>query len=54
LKKSEWSDKQLEDQLRQLPRVIDNRNPRDIYQNVLYKLEIKKENKCTDSRNRGI
>lgn len=34
VKKSEWSDKQLEELLRQMPKIQDNRNPRDIYQNL--------------------
>ena len=34
MKKSEWSDEQLEELLRQMPRIQDNRNPRDIYQNL--------------------
>ncbi|MEH7255809.1 hypothetical protein V7111_27250 [Neobacillus niacini] len=37
MKKSEWSDKQLEELLRQMPRIQDNRNPRDIYQNLSIK-----------------
>ena len=34
MKKSEWSDKQLEELLRQMPKIQDHRNPRDIYQNL--------------------
>ncbi|MEH7307661.1 hypothetical protein [Neobacillus drentensis] len=34
MKKSEWSDKQLEELLRQMPKIQDDRNPRDIYQNL--------------------
>jgi hypothetical protein len=34
VKKSEWSDKQLEELLRQMPKIQDDRNPRDIYQNL--------------------
>jgi hypothetical protein len=34
VKKSEWSDKQLEELLRQMPKIHDHRNPRDIYQNL--------------------
>lgn len=34
MKKSEWSDKQLEELLRQMPKIHDHRNPRDIYQNL--------------------
>jgi hypothetical protein len=34
VKKSEWSDKQLEELLRQMPKIQDDRNPRDIYLNL--------------------
>nr|WP_263325869.1 hypothetical protein [Neobacillus sp. Marseille-Q6967] len=34
VRRSGWSDKQLEDLLRQMPKIKDNRNPRDIYQNL--------------------
>lgn len=37
MKKSEWSDKQLEELLRQMPKIKDDRNPRDIYQNISLK-----------------
>ncbi|MBY0145515.1 GerMN domain-containing protein [Neobacillus niacini] len=37
MKKSEWSDKQLEELLREMPRIQDHRNPRDIYQNISLK-----------------
>jgi len=37
VKKSEWSDKQLEELLREMPRIQDHRNPRDIYQNLSLK-----------------
>jgi hypothetical protein len=37
VKKSEWSDKQLIELLRQMPKVQDHRNPRDIYQNLSLK-----------------
>ncbi|MED3563213.1 hypothetical protein P4447_12285, partial [Bacillus xiapuensis] len=37
MKKSEWSDKQLEDLLRQMPKIKDHRDPRDIYQNLSLK-----------------
>lgn len=43
MKKSEWSDKQLEELLRQMPKIQDHRNPRDIYQN----LSIKKRKRPT-------
>lgn len=38
VKKSEWSDKQLEQLLREMPKIEDHRDPRDIYQNVAAKL----------------
>ncbi|OIK15535.1 hypothetical protein BIV60_09255 [Bacillus sp. MUM 116] len=37
MKKSEWSDKQLEELLRQMPKIKDHRDPRDIYQNLSLK-----------------
>jgi hypothetical protein len=37
VKKSEWSDKQLEDLLRQMPKIQDHRDPRDIYQSLSIK-----------------
>jgi hypothetical protein len=37
VKKSEWSDKQLEELLRQMPKKEEHRNPRDIYQNLSIK-----------------
>jgi len=37
VKRSEWSDKQLEELLRQMPKIEDHRNPRDIYQNLSLK-----------------
>ncbi|MGG3470827.1 hypothetical protein ABES02_25520 [Neobacillus pocheonensis] len=37
MKKSEWSDKQLEELLRQMPKIQDHRDPRDIYQNLSIK-----------------
>ncbi|MDZ5471160.1 GerMN domain-containing protein (plasmid) [Bacillus sp. 31A1R] len=39
MKKSEWSDKQLEELLREMPKIEDHRDPRDIYQNVASKLK---------------
>lgn len=42
MKKSEWSDKQLEDLLRQMPNIKDHRDPRDIYQNISTKLNKEK------------
>ncbi|OLS40199.1 GerMN domain-containing protein [Bacillus sp. MRMR6] len=37
MRKSEWSDKQLEDLLRQMPKIQDQRHPREIYQNLSVK-----------------
>ncbi|ULT55517.1 hypothetical protein L1999_20780 [Neobacillus drentensis] len=37
MKKSEWSDRELEELLRQMPRIHDYRDPRDIYQNISLK-----------------
>ncbi|EKN69644.1 negative regulator of sigma-X activity [Neobacillus bataviensis LMG 21833] len=37
MKKSEWSDNELEELLRQMPKILDHRNPRDIYQNLSLK-----------------
>jgi hypothetical protein len=37
VKKSEWSDKELEELLMQMPKIKDNRHPRDIYQNLSLK-----------------
>jgi hypothetical protein len=34
VKKSEWSDRELEELLRQMPKIRDHRDPRDIYQNI--------------------
>jgi hypothetical protein len=34
VKKSEWNDEQLERLLRQLPKIQDERDPQDIYQNI--------------------
>lgn len=42
VKKSEWSDKQLEELLRQMPKIKDNRHPRDIYQNLSLKSKRKR------------
>ncbi|SFA98076.1 MULTISPECIES: GerMN domain-containing protein [unclassified Bacillus (in: firmicutes)] len=42
MKKSEWSDKQLENLLRQMPNIKDHRDPRDIYQNISSKLNNEK------------
>ncbi|MEH7545692.1 hypothetical protein [Neobacillus vireti] len=37
MKKSEWSDRELEELLRQMPSIHDHRDPRDIYQNISLK-----------------
>ncbi|WP_160721416.1 hypothetical protein [Bacillus sp. USDA818B3_A] len=37
MKKSEWSDRELEELLRQMPRIQDHRDPHDIYQNISLK-----------------
>jgi hypothetical protein len=37
MKKSEWTDRQLEELLRQMPKIKDHRHPRDIYQNLSIK-----------------
>ncbi|WP_174734050.1 negative regulator of sigma-X activity [Mesobacillus harenae] len=42
MRKSELSDKQLEEMLRQMPKIKDQRDPRDIYQNIASKVEKKK------------
>jgi hypothetical protein len=39
VKKSQLSDKQLEEILGQLPKIKDNRDPRDIYQNIAHRVE---------------
>lgn len=41
MKKSKWSDKQLEEVLRQMPKIKDHRDPQDIYQSL--SLKIKKQ-----------
>jgi hypothetical protein len=43
VKRSEWSDKQLEDLLRNMPKIEDHRDPRDIYQNISLKMNKKKQ-----------
>ncbi|WP_040208300.1 hypothetical protein [Neobacillus jeddahensis] len=37
MKRSEWSDNELEELLQQLPKIQDHRDPRDIYQNLSLK-----------------
>ncbi|ETI66825.1 hypothetical protein [Neobacillus vireti] len=37
MKKSEWSDRELEELLMQMPKIKDHRDPRDIYQNLSLK-----------------
>ncbi|WP_078545999.1 hypothetical protein [Litchfieldia alkalitelluris] len=45
MKRSEWSDEQLEQLLTQMPPMKDNRNPQEIYQNI--SLQVKKKRKTT-------
>ena len=42
MKKSEWSDKDLEELLRQMPKVKDSRDPEDIYQNITIRMNKRK------------
>ncbi|MDE3839444.1 negative regulator of sigma-X activity [Bacillus methanolicus] len=42
MKKSVWTDKELEELLLQLPKISDNRDPRDIYQNIALKTKKRK------------
>ncbi|GHH98145.1 negative regulator of sigma-X activity [Neobacillus kokaensis] len=37
MKKSEWSDREIEELLRHMPKIQDHRDPRDIYQNLSLK-----------------
>ncbi|UAC47116.1 hypothetical protein K6959_10160 [Bacillus aquiflavi] len=43
MKKSKWDDEQLEELLRQMPKVTDYRDPRDIYQNISSKIKKRKK-----------
>ncbi|MFE8702631.1 negative regulator of sigma-X activity [Cytobacillus sp. FJAT-54145] len=43
VRKSEWSDNQLEELLREMPKIEDHRNPRDIYQNIESRLKRRKK-----------
>jgi hypothetical protein len=43
MKKSEWNDEQLEHLLKQMPIVKDNRDPREIYQNISSKVKRKQK-----------
>ncbi|WP_142255361.1 hypothetical protein [Bacillus sinesaloumensis] len=43
MKKSEWSDEQLEHILSQMPEVKDHRNPHEVYQNVTRKMKKRKK-----------
>lgn len=43
MRKSEWSDEQLEKLLREMPKIEDNRDPRDIYQNISLRLSKRKQ-----------
>jgi hypothetical protein len=45
MKKSEWTDRQLEELLRQMPKIKDHRHPRDIYQNL--SIKTKRNNRIT-------
>ncbi len=45
MKRSEWNDEQLENFLSQMPKVKDNRNPQEIYQNI--SLKVKKRRRPT-------
>lgn len=42
MKKSEWSDNELEQLLRQMPKIKDHRDPRDIYQSLSIKVKKRK------------
>ncbi|RYI31303.1 hypothetical protein EVU96_04630 [Bacillus infantis] len=42
VKKSEWNDEQLERLLRQLPKIQDEREPREIYQNISRRMRKRK------------
>ncbi|MED3551202.1 GerMN domain-containing protein [Cytobacillus praedii] len=43
MKKSEWSDKQLEDLLSQMPKIKDERDPHEIYQNITVRMNKRKQ-----------
>ncbi|MEQ2528184.1 GerMN domain-containing protein [Bacillaceae bacterium CLA-AA-H227] len=43
MKRSEWSDEQLEDLLSNMPKIQDHRDPRDIYQNITITMNKKKQ-----------
>ncbi|MEH7388273.1 hypothetical protein V7147_23170 [Bacillus sp. JJ1521] len=43
MKKSEWSDEQLEQMLSQMPGIKDNRRPQEIYQNITLKMNRRKK-----------
>jgi hypothetical protein len=43
MKKSEWSDNELEQLLRQMPKIKDHRDPRDIYQSLSLKANKRKK-----------
>ncbi|MGG0716651.1 GerMN domain-containing protein [Robertmurraya massiliosenegalensis] len=43
MRKSEWSDEQLEKLLREMPKIEDHRDPRDIYQDISMKMAKKKQ-----------
>jgi hypothetical protein len=43
MRKSKWSDEQLEEFLSQMPKIKDNRDPREIYQNIEMKIGRQKQ-----------
>lgn len=43
VKKSEWNDQQIEDLLSQMPKIKDERDPQDIYQNIVVKMNKKRQ-----------
>ncbi|MBY0122548.1 hypothetical protein [Bacillus sp. S/N-304-OC-R1] len=43
MKRSEWTDDQIEELLGQMPRITDNRDPREIYHNISLKLNKRKQ-----------
>lgn len=43
MRKSKWSDEQLEELLSQMPKIKDNRDPREIYQNIEMKIVKQKQ-----------
>ncbi|KOP83286.1 GerMN domain-containing protein [Cytobacillus solani] len=43
MKKSEWSDEQLKELLSQMPKIKDERDPREIYQNITIRMNKRKQ-----------